>query len=194
MILLKSLLFETLDTYEFPIEVKGSYTGMSCDEFHAFNDTGGRVVGGMNNKVNAKLEELYNSGINPDITNIEISMDNKTYSVSWKVTIEKSTDNKAWIGLYSRGAGGSDAITRANPMVSSNYTSIEQCKKSSAILKRGTVGDMKQILDYKYNPASGCKVRQIFYKYTLKQYPGANLQTLPKGKTYKDYMPYDPPK
>lgn len=168
---LNLLFLQPTKIYDFPIEIKGSYRGRSCDEFHAFNDTRGRIIGDMNNIVNAKLEQLYDSGINPDVTNVEIHMDNKTYSVSWKVTINESNDGKAWIGFYSRGAGGYDVINRANPLIPTNHTSPQQCKKSILIKKRGTIQQLQQILDFKYLPNSGCKVRQIFYKYTLKEYP-----------------------
>ena len=165
---LKSLLTESTKL-KFPIYVEGSYRGRGCDEFHAFNDTHGRTVGGMNIKVNKKLKEIYNAGYNPDITNVEIHMDNSNYFVSWKVTINESRDGKAWVGLVSRGAGSgseTDVIHRADPSNSSNHTS------PSTILNRySNIEDIKQVLDYKYLPKTGCKVRQIFYKYTQKNYP-----------------------
>ena len=188
MIRLKSLLLEetpiTVPAPEntpitFPIFVEDTYRGNSCDEFHAFNDTGGRVIGGMNDKVNAQLEQIYKSGYNPMVTVIDITMDNKTFSVSWKVTINQSNDGKPWIGLYSRGAGGSDAIRRGAP-TPGNYTSAEECRTSIAIAKRGSVKDIEQLKDYKYDPSSGCKVRQVFYKYTLNEWP-----PIPKPMTTK---------
>ena len=180
MIRLKSLLLEenpiTVPVPEntpitFPIFVEDSYQGRSCDEFHAFNDTSGRVVGGMNDKVNAQLEQIYKSGYNPMVTDVEITMDNKTFSVSWKVTINQSNDGKPWIGLYSRGAGGSDAIQRGDPAIARNHSSLAKSRTSIAIAKRGSIQDMEQVKDYIYNPDSGCRVRQVFYKYTLAEWP-----------------------
>lgn len=180
MIRLKSLLLEEKPIIvpvpentpiTFPIFVEDTYRGNSCDEFHAFNDTGGRVIGGMNDKVNAHLEQIYKSGYNPMVTDIDITMDNKTFSVSWKVTINQSNDGKPWIGLYSRGAGGSDAIQRGDPAIARNHSSLAKSRTSIAIAKRGSIQDMEQVKDYIYNPDSGCRVRQVFYKYTLAEWP-----------------------
>lgn len=183
MIRLKSLIQENVIT--FPITVQGSFKGRNCDEFHAFNDTGGRVIGGMNNKVNAKLEEVYNAGYNPTVTAVSVSMDNKTYSVNWSVTINESTDGNAWIGFYSRGAGGSDAVKRGAP-ITGNHTSPAACRTSKAIKRRGSIKDISMLLDYTYNPPKGCKVRQIFYKYTLSEWPAkGNTQNAPKSSGFK---------
>ena len=102
MIRLKQLLIEN-NEIQFPVIVNGSFKGKGGDEFHAFNDTGGKIIGGMNIKVNKELERIYAAGFNPNISNIKISMNNKGYLVTWSVTITESKDQKAWIGIYSRG-------------------------------------------------------------------------------------------
>ncbi len=153
-----------------PLVIKGSYVGRNCDEFHAFNDTNGKTIGGMNDTINNVLVKLYKSGINTNITNVNIIMDSNLYIVKWFVTIDKSDDGKAWVGFYSRGAGGSDAIQRGDPNIKGNHTTIENCKKSKFINKRGKVSDMSILLDYVYTGNKKCKVRQIFYKYTLENY------------------------
>jgi len=176
MIRLKQLIIE--DTLSFPIVVSGTYqsTTGNCDRLHAFNDTHGIPVGGMNNKVNAKLIEVYNAGYNPDIANInvKITKNGTDYTVNWSVTINKSTDGNAWVGLYSRGHGGRGVWVFNNVSTQHGHASIGECKKSKAIANRGTVDKMVLVHDYEYNKdgkISGCQVNQLFYKYTLNEKP-----------------------
>jgi hypothetical protein len=163
------------ESVSLPVVVSGSYkVGKGdCDSFHAFNDNGSRVIGGMNNKVNEKLVELWNKKINPDITSVNVEMDSNTMEVKWSVTINKSTDGKAWVGIYSRGGGGMAEGKDSYPRYlsdKSGHTGIEECKKSNFIRKRGSVGDLVTIYTLKHYPEKGCKVKQFFYKYTLKEY------------------------
>jgi hypothetical protein len=188
MIRLKQLLVEN-NKIQFPVIVNGSFKGNGGDEFHAFNDTGGKIIGGMNIKVNKELERIYAAGFNPNISNIKISMNNKGYLVTWSVTITESKDQKAWIGIYSRGGAGSGTVPHADPTNPNNASSPGQAAKSSYIQNRGTVDDFVQILDYKYYPNNGgVHVRQIFYKYTLEEFP-------PKSAPYIDvtYTSDNPP-
>jgi len=171
MIRLKQLLAEN-NEIQFPVIINGSFKGNGGDEFHAFNDTGGKIIGGMNIKVNKELEKIYAAGFNPNISDVKISMNNKGYLVKWSVTITESKDQKAWIGIYSRGGAGSGTVPHADPTNPNNASSPGQAAKSSYIRKRGTVDDFVQILDYKYYPNNGgVHVRQIFYKYTLEEFP-----------------------
>lgn len=163
-----------------PITITGSYTAPlgNCDTLHAFNDNGTRTVGKMNDIVNPELMKVYHSGVNPDITDvsIDISKGNTEYTVNWSVTIDKSKNGIAYIGLYSRGGG---AISKPGGYpdtisTTSGHASIEECKKSSYIKKRGTVDDMELVKNFEFNKdrkLSGCVVKQLFYKYTLKEYP-----------------------
>lgn len=189
MIRLKQLLAEN-NKIQFPVIVNGSFKGTNADEFHAFNDTvnaAGRkiIVGGLNIKVNKELERIYAAGFNPNISQILITMDNKGYLVKWAVTITESKDQKAWIGIYSRGGAGSGTVPHADPTDPNNPSSPGKAVKSTSIQTRGTVDDFVQILDYKYYPNNGgAHVRQIFYKYTLDEFqphPPKSTQTTPYG-------------
>ena len=98
------------------IIVEGSYKVASgnCDHLHAFQSTSGKIIGGMNDKIFVKLKEMYDNGINPKVTSVDVVMNAKEWKVDWKVTIEPSDDGKAWLGFTSRGSSGSTAWTRAN--------------------------------------------------------------------------------
>jgi hypothetical protein len=160
-----------------PKTVNGSYTAglTNCDRLHAFNDTGSGSVGKMNDIVNPVLISIYNEGINPDITDVSVTIDKNPleYVVNWSVTIDESKDGKAYTGIYSRGHGGKGKWVFTDVSTSSGHASIDSCKTSVYIKKRGTVGDMVLVKDYEYNKDGklGCQVNQLFYKYELKEYP-----------------------
>jgi len=164
-------------TFE-PKTITGSYTSPlgNCDRLHAFNDTGSGPVGRMNDIVNPELIKIYESGINPDITDItiDITKGNSNYTVNWSVTIDESKDGVAYVGLYSRGHGGNGQWVFDDVSTTSGHASIGSCKTSNFIKKRGTIEDMELVKDFEYNKdgkISGCQVNQLFYKYTLKEYP-----------------------
>lgn len=168
----------TEDEVTFPITVSDNYSTAKygkgdCDTFHSFNDNGRKEIGGMNRKVNEVLMDVYNKGFNPDITAVDVEMNSDTMEVKWSVTINKSEDGNAWIGLYSRGGGAiskpgqyPDTLTTTN-----KHTSVEDAKKSPYIKKRGTVDKMVPVKIFTHSPKKGCRVKQIFYKYTLNEYP-----------------------
>ena len=162
----------TEESVSFPIVKTGSY------RLHAFNDTGGKTVGGMNTKMNAELMRVYKSGHNPDITDVSVQIEKgaSEYTVNWSVTINESTDGNAYVGLYSRGHGG-----RADWVFTDlGHASVGSCKTSESIAKRGTVDKMILVKDYEYNKdkkIKGCQVKQLFYKYTLKDYPSLKKNT-----------------
>jgi hypothetical protein len=165
----------TEDEVTFPITVSGNYkVGKDdCDSFHSFNDNGKKEIGGMNRKVNEVLMDVYKKGFNPDITAVDVVMNSNTMEVKWSVTINKSEDGNAWIGIYSRG-GGAKSKPGAYPdsiSTTSGHASIEQSKTSNYIKKRGTVDEMVPVKILIHNPKTGCRVKQIFYKYTLNEYP-----------------------
>lgn len=170
----------TEESVSFPIVKTGSYTSplVNCDRLHAFNDTGGKTVGGMNTTMNAELMRVYKSGHNPDITNVSVQIEKgaSEYTVNWSVTINESTDGNAYVGLYSRGHGG-----RADWVFTDlGHASVGSCKTSKSIAKRGTVDKMILVKDYEYNKdkkIKGCQVKQLFYKYTLKDYPSLKKNT-----------------
>lgn len=161
-----------------PKTITGSYTAplSNCDRLHAFNDTKSGPVGRMNDKVNPELIKIYELGINPDITDISVDINSGSseYTVDWSVTIDESKDGIAYVGLYSRGHGGRGNWVFSDVSTTSGHASIESCKTSNYIRKRGTVEDMELVKDFEYNKDAkipGCQVNQLFYKYTLKEYP-----------------------
>lgn len=168
----------TEDEVTFPIIVSDSYNTAKygkgdCDTFHSFNDNGRKEIGGMNRKVNEVLMDVYKKGFNPDITAVDVEMNSDTMEVKWSVTINKSKDGNAWIGLYSRGGGAisSPGQYPDNLSTTNKHTSVEQSKTSPYIKKRGTVDKMVPVNIFTHSPKKGCRVKQIFYKYTLDEYP-----------------------
>ena len=147
---------------QLPVTITGTYIANNCDELHAFQSTSGKVIGNMNVIVGKKLEEIYNSGINPKPIEVIVKVNNMT--VSWSVTIDKSNDNKAWVGFTSRGAGcNNDVINRANSEIAGN--DIETLK----VKILNTYGEnniyVEEVNDFIYqNQNNG--FRQIFYRYT----------------------------
>jgi hypothetical protein len=117
--------------------------------------------------------DVYNKGFNPDITAVDVEMNSDTMEVKWSVTINKSEDGNAWTGLYSRGGGAISQPGKYPDSISttSGHASIENSKTSNYILKRGTPDKMVPVNIFVHNPKKGCRVKQIFYKYTLKEYP-----------------------
>lgn len=152
------------------IYVEGSFKGSNCDELHAFQNTGSKVVGGMNDKVRAKLEELYKQGINPEVKDVWINMDANKMEVRWKVKIAPSRDGKAWVGFTSRGSAGAGAYDRAVGIAQGqDFDSVlDKVRKST----NEPQAEMKLVLDYLYNlndkkeTLGKCPTRQLFYKYT----------------------------
>jgi hypothetical protein len=150
--------------------VEGSFKGRNCDELHAFQSTSGRVIGGMNDKVNEKLKELYDKGINPEVKEVFVEMDADKMEVKWKVKIGQSKDGKAWMGFTSRGSAGRTAYERANGKhVGQDFDSV--LKKVRKSINEPNA-EMKLVLDYLYNlnpnkeSLGKCPTRQLFYKYT----------------------------
>lgn len=145
-----------------PTTITGNYTAKDCDELHAFQSTSGKVVGNMNVIVGKKLEEIYNSGVNPIVTKVDVKVNNMT--VSWSVTISESTDGKAWVGFTSRGAGcNNDVHNRAVSVAQGNdmNTAKEKIKKT---FNEANI-DITMVNDFEYqNPKNG--FRQVFYRYT----------------------------
>lgn len=141
-----------------PITVKGSYSAKGQknpgDALHSFERRKSDGFGGrMSTKVKEKLLEVYKAGVNPDITNIKINVDSKNLFVEWEVTIDESTDGKAYMGLSTVGSAGGGADRRAE----------RQIKRLMNWVKGAQ--DYTLVLDFK-NP-SGIYIRQFFYKYTI---------------------------
>lgn len=150
--------------------VEGTFKGGNCDELHAFQNTGSKVVGGMNDKVKAKLEELYAKGINPEVKEVWVEMDAEKMEVKWKVEIAPSKDGKAWVGFTSRGSAGATAYDRAvgKPQGQDFDSVLKKVRERS----NEPNAEMELVLDYLYNlnrkkeTLGKCPTRQLFYKYT----------------------------
>lgn len=153
-----------------PVKVKGSFQANNCDELHAFESTHGKTIGGMNTKINAELEKMYNSGKNPIVSKVNVTMDAQNMKVDWEVEITESKDGKAYVGFTSRGSAGTGAYERA---VGKNVgqdpdTILSKIKERYNEPK----AELKKVYELFYNmsetgKASGkCPTRQVFYAYT----------------------------
>ena len=138
----------------------GDYDGMHSFQSRKKDGFGGK----MNTKVNEALLKFYKeTHKNPTITNIEIKMDDSSWKVTWKVTIEESRDGKAWIGLTSRGgAGKKDGLTGS---VERAKRQIEKKKKDLASEFSDSALETKEVKDYGWQ-GKGAYIRQIFVIYT----------------------------
>ena len=143
----------------------------NCDALHSFEK-----LGKMNSKVNAKLMELYKQGINPDIKSVDVVLDSIKGTANFNVEVGESTDGNAWIGFDSAGGGAANGLA-SNPNYPKNLTtelghaSTKDRRKAKSIKSRGTVVEMVPIHTLEHYPQVGCKVKQIFHKYTLQEYP-----------------------
>ena len=153
-----------------PKIVSGSFTASNPDELHAFQSTSGKVVGGMQTKVNSALKEVYKMGINPTITDISINVDSKKMETSWDVTIDESTDGKAYIGLVTVGSAGGRVGGNEKTIENTNKRALGQVERMRT-WNTGT-SDYKQVKDFKNTEPNGIYIRQIFEQYTKpKSYP-----------------------
>lgn len=170
MIRLKHLLVEN-NNINFPVIINGSFTGDNGDRSHAFQSTGGVVVGGMQTQVNQKLKEIYDAGYNPDVTNITVTINMETKKTYWRAIINESKDGNAYLGIVTVGSCCSDnCAKRADDQVPKmkTWNSTPDDHKLITILQStaaGTSADGLTIVGGKY------KLKQHFYKYTLKRFP-----------------------
>jgi len=187
MIRLKQLLVEN-NGINFPVIVDGSFRGDNGDRSHAFQSTGGVVVGGMQTKVNQKLKEIYAAGYNPDVTNITVTIDIQNKITKWQATINESEDGNAYLGIVTVGSCCSDnCAKRADDQVPrmKTWNSTPDDHKLITILQStpaGTSSGGLTIVGGKY------KLKQHFYKYTLKRFP-AKPATPYIDVTYSEYNP-----
>jgi hypothetical protein len=160
-----------------PTTITDSYTAANCDELHAFQSTGGKVIGNMNVTVGDKLKEIYDSGVNPKVTKVTVKVQGMT--VTWSVTIDKSNDGKAWVGFTSRGAGcNQDIVNRAESASYGNDIQTAKSKIESTYDENGI--DIEKVNDFIFNGGQN-SFRQIFYRYTKpnKNQPHNGGQTTP---------------
>jgi hypothetical protein len=164
---------ETLYKYsgKLPQKVSGTFPGDNGDKSHAFQSTNKVVIGGMQTKVNKVLKEIYNKGINPDITDIKVIIDVTKKETYWEATLDKSKDGKAYVGLVTVGScGGGNPFKRAQDQVPAALTWNGSPANHALII------DMKTTPDGKSNGNITIKggkyvLRQFFYKYTKNSKP-----------------------
>jgi hypothetical protein len=166
-----------------PVTVKGSYTASNCDELHAFQSTDGKVIGNMNVIVGDKLQQIYDSGINPKVTNVKVEV--KEMTVTWTVTIDKSNDGKAWVGFTSRGAGcNNDIIERAESSSSGNDVKTAKTKIESKYGEQGV--EIQKVNDFIYTEGKN-SFKQVFYRYTKpKNNPSRGSQQKTKSSDWEE--------
>ena len=146
------------------ILVQGEYTvpeniKYRADALHSFESRRLDGFGGrMSTKIREAMRKLYNEGINPDVSDIQINVDSKTYTVKWSAKVHESKDNKAYVGISTVGSAGSGADSRASSQIAKMKTWVPGAE------------DYTLVLDFK-NP-TGVYIRQYFYKYTKpEQFP-----------------------
>jgi hypothetical protein len=145
-----------------PVIISGTYTANDCDELHAFQGSGGKVIGNMNVLVANKLEELYKGGMNPMVSKVDVKVNGMT--VNWSCTIVPSPDGKAWMGFTSRGAGcNADVINRAESVSQGNDIGTAK-KKIMATFNESNI-DIQKVNDFIHKGGNN-SFRQIFYRYT----------------------------
>jgi len=131
-----------------------------ADLLHAFerrkSDKQGALIG---TQIEEKLKELYDTGINPDITDLKLNVDSKNSTVTWSATIGPSADGKAYMGISTRGSTGGSSEKRA----------LDQVGPLKQQLSSKGYQDITPITfdgkDHFVNP-SGNKIHQYFFKYT----------------------------
>ena len=142
--------------------IKGSYIvplniPNRVDALHSFERRKSDGFGGyMATKIRAKMKEVYNKGINPDVKDIKIKVDSKNYKVDWQAIITESKDGNAYLGISTVGSAGTGADDRAKGQIERMKTFVPNSK------------NYKLVLDFK-NP-KGIYIRQFFYKYSLGEF------------------------
>jgi predicted chitinase len=155
----------TEQTISLPRIVTGSYSAKgvpnAADALHSFERRKSDGFGGrMTSKIDENLKQLYDAGINPDVTNISIKVDSKNLSVQWSATLDESRDGNAYMGVTTRGSAGGGADRRAQGQVQQLMNNIQK--------KGGR--NVQMVLDFVNK--GGVYIRQFFYKYTLpEKYP-----------------------
>lgn len=94
-----------------PKIISGSFTSYDADSAHKFNN--------LEKELEVVLTDAYNSGYNPKITNISVSIkkNNNTFTTTYRLTVDNSNDGRAWMGFTTRGSIGSDYENRADGQI-----------------------------------------------------------------------------
>jgi hypothetical protein len=199
--LIKKILREQI-TPNLPIKLSGSYrvpdtAPMKGDALHSFDrrlmdNFGGYMLRGgpipsrwssfvkldQGKGINQVLEDLVKSGVKPDVTEINIKV-NDDYSVDWSATIDESADGKAYYGVASRGSAGGGADARA----------LGQIPKLKS--KNSKYCNWTEVLDL--NITKPIKIRQFFLKYTKcnEGEESGPIQFKPKEEIEKEYEDWE---
>lgn len=156
---IKKILNEQTEQLSLPLVIKGRYTAPKgdADALHSFERRKSDKFGGrMTSKIDSYLKKVYETlNVNPDVKDLTINVDSKSYSVEWSATIDVSKDGKAYMGVTTRGSAGGTADRRAEDQIPGLMSNISKNGGQDATL----------LLDFK-NP-SGVYIRQFFYKYTI---------------------------
>jgi len=170
----------------FPKIVTNTYNGQgNCDRLHTFStrkENGvSTEVGGMNTKVGDELKRIYNLGYNPEVTQVDVEVDDQV--VTWTAYINESKDGKAWIGITSRGAGCNDDIEKR---ATSSAVGNDVGTLRKMIIKGGynidNEFDLDVINEYTYSDDDD-GFKQVFYRYTRPtDYPPHSTSTVTKNE------------
>ena len=175
-----------------PITVSGSFQGENNDQLHAFQSTKidgvRKVIGGMQTAVNAKLKEIYAAGHNPSITKVTATINTTTMTTSWEVTIDESTDGKAYLGLITAGSCCNSSFkTRANNQESTMITWNSTPENHKKIATLETTDDGKSSGDITIIGGS-YKLKQFFYQYAYNNKPAhKNVESSKETPTDTEY-------
>ncbi len=176
--------------------VSGSFTSTNGDDAHNFSE--------LENKLDTALPDLYQQGHNPQLTNVTVTITERggVFTTSYSVTIEDSTNGRAWVGFTARGSFGNTPSTRcpADP-TKQNYQiradgQISGCENSDGrslatkLTQDLSAGEVKIIKVYD-NPT--LQIKEYFVSFTKPiQYPPFGTQPIngPTGGTQQT-NPFD---
>jgi len=168
---IKSMMMINEETISLPIIVNGTFNGDNGDKSHAFQSTGGVVVGGMQTVVNKKLKEAYAAGYNPYITKITATIDLTNKTTSWEVTIEESKDGNAYLGLVTVGSCCNSTFkTRADNQVSTMKSWNSKPENHKLITELLTTDSGESNGDITIIGGT-YRLKQIFYQYSYDNKP-----------------------
>ena len=161
----------TKSTNEVLATVKGSFLAKNGDELHAFQSTNGRIIGGMQTKVNDALRKVYkDQKVNPMITSLKIVINSKTLKTIWEVQISESNNKAAYVGLVTVGSAGGTVGANDKTTKNTDKRALDQVPGMKTW--NSTAKGYKTVLDFKNTEKNGIYIRQVFYQYLLpKQYP-----------------------
>ena len=164
--------------------VTGNYQANDCDELHAFQGTGGKIIGDMNGIVKNKIDEWNSKGIN--VMPVSVKVNVAGMKVSWEVRFTKSDQN--YDGFTSRGAGcNNEIIYRAgNDKINNGKQSVIKALSSKGV----NVLKIEEFAEFTHNGGQN-SFKQVFYRYiTDKNIQQNKSTTQPIVITGSDYIDF----